>query len=188
MSTSRLQPIDQFLVVMMRLRLGLYKASSLVNQSLTFSSYKHHNTLKFLVGITPPGVISFVSEGWGRRVSDRELMTGSGILDLLEPGDGVMADKGFTITDLLEKRQYALKFPQFRGVQDRFTTEELFQTQEIAQLCIHVERRIGRAKNFHILEGVLPLSIAPVSTKIFQTCCWLTNLNVPLVQDDKSDL
>ncbi|XP_076071975.1 uncharacterized protein LOC143043658 [Mytilus galloprovincialis] len=256
-STSRLQPIEQFLAVMMRLRLGLYvrdvadrfsisvssyssyfttwlnlihaelevinifpprdiitrtmpnsfkdrypstrviidcteifiqKASSLLNQSLTYSSYKHHNTLKFLVGITPSGVISFVSEGWGRRVSDREITIECGILDLLEPGDNVMADKGFTINDLLVKRQCALNIPPFRGIKDQFTTDEVFQTQEIAQLRIHVERSIGRVKNFHILEGVLPLSIAPLSTKIFQTCCWLTNLDVPLVQDDINDL
>ncbi|CAC5415472.1 unnamed protein product [Mytilus coruscus] len=122
------------------------------------------------------------------RVSDRELTSECGILDLLEPGDSVMADKGFTISDLLAKRQCALNIPPFRGIKDQFTTEEVFQTQEIAQLRIHVERSIGRVKNFHILEGVLPLSIAPLSTKIFQTCCWLTNLDVPLVQDDINDL
>lgn len=168
--------------------LFIQKASSLVNQSVTFSNYKHHNTLKFLVGITPAGVISFVSEGWGGKVSDRELTIECGILDLLEPGDSVMADKGFTISDLLEKRHCKLNIPPFRGIKDQFTTEEVFQTQEIAKLRIHVERSIGRVKNFHILEGVLPLTIAPLSTKIFQTCCWLTNLDVPLVQNDKTDV
>lgn len=36
----------------------------------TWSNYKHHNTVKFLVGIAPQGVITLISEGWGGRVSD----------------------------------------------------------------------------------------------------------------------
>ena len=39
----------------------------------TYSNYKHHNTVKFLIGITPQGVISFVLKGWGGRVSDKHL-------------------------------------------------------------------------------------------------------------------
>ena len=157
------------------------RSSSLLNQSVTFSNYKHHTTIKFLIGITPSGVISFVSEGWGGRVSDRQITIESGILDLLEKNDSVMADKGFTIKDLLEKKGCTLNIPPFRGSKAQFTTDEVFETQEIAQLRIHVERNIGRVKNFHIFDGVLPLSLAPLATQLFQVACWLTNLDVPLV-------
>ena len=40
----------------------IQRSTSLINQSLTFSNYKHRTTIKFLLGITPSGVISFVSE------------------------------------------------------------------------------------------------------------------------------
>ena len=159
----------------------IQKSSSLINQSLTFSNYKHHNTLKFLVGITPNGVISFVSDAWGGRVSDGQLTEECGILDLLEPGDSVMADKGFTISNLLKDRKCHLNIPPFRGSNEQFSTEDVYRTQEIAQLRIHVERSIGRIKNFHIFDGTLPLSIAPLASKIFQVCSWLTNLDIPLV-------
>ena len=161
----------------------IQRPSNLTSQSMVFSSYKHHTTVKFLIGITPSGVISFVSNGWLGCTSDKRLTEKSGVLDLLEPGDSVMADKGFPIGDLLEKRGCTLNIPPFRGSANQFSTEEVFKTQEIAQLRIHVERCIGRVKGFHIFDGILPLSLAPLSDKIFQVCCWLTNFDVPLVED-----
>ncbi|XP_062568027.1 uncharacterized protein LOC134233958 [Saccostrea cucullata] len=163
--------------------LFIQRSSNLENQSLTYSNYKHHTTVKFLVGITPSGVISFVSVGWPGKISDRELTMNSGILDLLDENDSVMADKGFTIRDLLEKKKCKLNIPQFRGVSPQFSPDEVFETQEIASLRIHVERSIGRVKNFHILDGVMPLTLKPLITKIFQVICWLTNLDVPLVNN-----
>ncbi|XP_078331887.1 uncharacterized protein LOC144625315 [Crassostrea virginica] len=166
--------------------LFIQSSSSLLNQSLTFSNYKHHATVKFLVGISPSGVITFVSEGWPGKTSDRHLTENCGLLNLLESGDSVMADKGFTIADLLEKQQCFLNIPPFRGSANQFSTDDIYRTQEIAQLRIHVERSIGRVKNFHILEGVVPLSIVPLISKIFQVCCWLTNFDYPLVDGKKS--
>ncbi|XP_061178177.1 uncharacterized protein LOC133186841 [Saccostrea echinata] len=165
--------------------LFIQSSSSLINQSLTFSNYKHHTTVKFLVGISPSGVITFVSDAWPGKTSDRQLTEECGLLQLLEPSDSVMADKGFTIADLLEKRQCSLNIPPFRGTSNQFSTDEVFKTQEIAQLRIHVERSIGRVKNFHVLEGVIPLTMVHFITKIFQVCCWLTNLDYPLVDGKK---
>ena len=53
------------------------RPSNLLARAQTFSNYKHHNTAKVLIGITPQGTISFVSEAWGgahiRQISYREL-------------------------------------------------------------------------------------------------------------------
>lgn len=160
----------------------IQRSSSLVNQNQSFSNYKHHTTLKFLVGITPSGVISFVSEGFGGRVSDRQMIERTCLLDLIEEGDGVMADKGFTIKDMLEKKGCTLNIPPFRSSSNQFTTQEVLNTQEIAKLRIHVERAIGRVKNFHIFDGVLSLSLVPLSSQMFSVCCWITNLDVPLIE------
>ena len=44
--------------------------TNLKARSQLWSNYKHHNTVKFLIGIAPQGVVSFISEGWGGCVSD----------------------------------------------------------------------------------------------------------------------
>ena len=45
--------------------------------------------------ISPDGVITFVSSLYPGSISDKELTRQSGIMDLHEPGDSVMADRGF---------------------------------------------------------------------------------------------
>ena len=67
-----------------------------------FSNYKHHTTLKGLMGIIPGDAIAFISQLYTGSISDREIGVRSGLLDLpFEDNDSVMADKGFTIQDLL---------------------------------------------------------------------------------------
>lgn len=74
--------------------------SSLQLNGELFSSFKHHTTLKGLLGISPGGVITFVRQLYIGSISDREIVRRSGLLDLLfKDKDSVMADKGFTISE-----------------------------------------------------------------------------------------
>ena len=78
----------------------------------TYSDYKHHNTVKFLIGIVPQGVITFISKGWGGRVSDKYLTEHCGILEHLLPGDQVLADHGFTIKEIVALHHAEAKLPR----------------------------------------------------------------------------
>ena len=48
--------------------------------------------MKYLIGITPQGTVSFISNGWCGRTSDKEITEKSGFLLKLTPGDLVLAD------------------------------------------------------------------------------------------------
>ena len=83
-----------------------------------YSSYKSHTTYKGFVRISPNGPITFVRSLFQGSVSDREIIRQSGILNLLEEGAEVMADKGFLIEDLLKKVNAILVVPPFLGKTD----------------------------------------------------------------------
>ena len=86
------------------------RASNVLARTQTWSTYKLHNTLKYLIGITPQGTVSFVSKAWGGRVSDKGITQECGILTKLLPSDEVLADQGFTIYN---QYQAHAKLPAF---------------------------------------------------------------------------
>lgn len=70
------------------------RSSDLTIRAQTWSNYKHNNTIKYLICCTPAGAISYVSDGWGGRASDKLLTLECKFLDFIRPGDVVLADRG----------------------------------------------------------------------------------------------
>ena len=79
--------------------------SFLIAQSALYSHYKSHVTHQALLGIAPSGAVTFISQLYDGSVSDKDIVNRSGFLskELWELNDSVMADRGFTIEDELDK-------------------------------------------------------------------------------------
>ena len=71
-----------------------------------------------------------------------------------------MADRGFTIKDLLKQLKIDLNIPLFLEGKQQLSPQEIERGRKIVSLRIHVERAIGRIKLFSILKGTIPLSMA----------------------------
>ena len=113
--------------------ISIDRPSNLLAGAQTFSNYKHHNIAKVLIGITPQGTISFVSEAREGRTSDKFLTENCGFLKNLLPGDLVLADRGFTVHNI----------PAFTRSKKQLDPVDVEKTRKIANVRIHVERIIG---------------------------------------------
>jgi len=69
------------------------------------------------------------------------------------------ADKGFLIQDILAPLGVRLNVPPLLRSDSQMASEDAILTKKITQLRVHMERPIGRVKNFHILQNVLPATM-----------------------------
>ena len=159
------------------------KPTSLSLQSQLYSDYKSSTTLKGLVGCDPCGSLMFVSELFTGSISDKEITERSGFYDLLRKlktsnfvidGDAVMADKGFTIGNELQKLDLNLNIPPFACSSRQLSPADMQLTQRIARHRVHIERLIARIKSFKIISHKIPASLFKNINKIWTVCCFLT--------------
>ena len=158
------------------------RPSSLRSQSATYSNYKHNNTVKGLLGIAPSGAVSFVSDLYTGRTSDKKAAYDCNLYSLLEAGDSIMADKGFAIEEDLPTG-VTLNIPPFLRGKEVLSAKEELETRQIAAVRIHVERAISRIKTFRILSSVFPLCMAPDLNKVWVICSYLTNFLPSLLEE-----
>ncbi|XP_040069510.1 uncharacterized protein LOC120842447 [Ixodes scapularis] len=129
-----------------------HRPRNLLRRGKMFSFYKSHNTVKVLHAVAPNGFIMFVSKAYGVRASDPYMTANSGLLHHLDYGDEVLADRGFTIADILPIG-VELALPSFtKGKQ--LAARDAVVSRGLAKLRIHVERSIRRMKCFRILKYV----------------------------------
>lgn len=164
--------------------LMVQRAANLDARKRTFSNYKHHDTVKFLVGLSPNLAVNYVSKAWGGRSSDKHITLHSdSLLDGLSSGQTVMADRGFNISGDLKKKGVKLLMPEFKG-RDRpqISKQEATRSENISKARIHVERIIQRIKCFYHLERVIRLNMQDLVEQIFTVCAYLTNFQLPIIR------
>jgi len=142
-----------------------------------------------MIAVSPTGSIVFISKAWGGRVSDKQITQECGFLDLIDPGDVILADRGFNIADDLAIRGAKLEIPSFTRGKAQLSQQEVEKSRQLARVRIHVERVIGQLrKKYKILQGTLPITLVkrPIDTiptidKILIVTSALTNLCDPIL-------
>jgi len=152
-------------------------------QYLTYSNYKGHNTLKFLVGIAPNSAITFLSPLYCGRVSDKALTLHCGFLDIVEPYDEIMADKGFNISRECAERNIYLRVPPGKRGASQMAPADLSHTKIVANVRILVEQIIRRMKTFRYIKYEMPISALKTADQALRVIAGLCNLDYPMYQD-----
>ena len=157
------------------------KPSAPLAQQATFSTYKNRNTAKILVGVTPGGMVSYVSPAYGGSTSDRQIVERSDLPQRCDPGDIVLADKGFKVQDLFAPYDITVNHPTFFDKKNRLSGDLVMKDRKIASKRVHVERVIGQAKTYQILKKPLTATETKLATQISTVCFTLTNFKTCIV-------
>ena len=114
-----------------------------------YSHYKGCETIKLLIGVAPCGYISYISDAYGGRASDKAIFNQSCIMEKLEATrDAIMVHKGFPIQFECLNNFIKLIIPPklVKKKKTQFSCQETEYTNDIAKARIHIERTIQRFK------------------------------------------
>ena len=116
-------------------------------------------------------------------ISDREIVYRSNIIKLLEAWDLVLADRGFTIQDILETKKAFMNIWPFLKDRKCLTSSDEIKTKVIAKQRIYVQHAIGRLTKGRLLQHVFPLSMRGMISEIVFVCGCSTLFQKPRVLD-----
>ena len=148
-----------------------------------YSIYKNHVTYKGLIGVAPSGAVTFVSQLYDGSISDKDIVKKSGWLEprLWNKNDTVMADRGFTVSDLRKDIGVGLNIPSILGGRSQLSHDEVVESQTIASVRIHVERAIQRVKKIKQIRNGIRLVMHGTINQIWTVACMLSNFIPPLI-------
>ena len=81
-----------------------------------------------------------------------------------------MANRGFTVKDVLKDIGIELNIPPFMEERAQLPVKEVQEGRKIASVRIHMERAINRMKNFAILQGTFPISMSRIINQVVCVC------------------
>lgn len=150
-------------------------------QQSTFSTYKNKSTIKTVVYASPAGLTTYVSPAYGGSTSDRQVIERSNLVNMCDPGDSIMADKGFDIQDILAAYRILLNIPHFFKKRNQLSGQTIIEDKKISSKRVNIERVIGLAKTYKILRGPLRNSEIKLADEIIFICFMLSNFRKPIV-------
>lgn len=134
--------------------------------------------------MAPNCAITFLSKCYGGRASVSHITNNTGFLNLLSPGDVVLGDKGFLT---IKAQDVITVLPPRAKKNTQFTVEEMEKTRQIGSVRVHVERLIGKLKNFRILRNRIETNLLPHINKIVHVCAVLVNLSPSILKSNEEE-
>lgn len=124
------------------------------------------------------GVPTFVSPGFSGKASDRFTVEHSGLLNKPKAGQHILTDRGFTVQELLAKKQAFLTISLFLCSTGKLSGEEAVEVRKIASVRVGVENAITRLKDYVIFKTTQTnLVNKRILDDIAITTCALCNYN-----------
>ena len=156
-------------------------------QKVTFSSYKHRNTAKFLGGLATYGALAWISVAYPGSISDKEISEVSGFLKLVFALQMIIADKGFDgVRSMVQAMKAFFNMPtKKRNKIDQLSEEDNRKTAGIANSRIHIERYFAALKHFRYLDKIRNKQY-DLANSALQAAVFITNLNNPPFRGAKS--
>ena len=120
-------------------------------------------------------------------MSDVHITENCGIFENLQPGDTILADKGFNIHDSTGMYCAKVKLPPFTKGKKQLSKKEVDVSRRLSRVRIHVERVIWGCKAE--VHSTLPIKFIMCSEteesspidKVVTICCVLCNCSKSVV-------
>ncbi|XP_078491081.1 uncharacterized protein LOC144747146 [Ciona intestinalis] len=179
------KPFSSTRIILDATEIPIEKPSHVLSQRVTFSNYKNRNTLKTMIGISPNGLVTFVSPSYGGSCSDRQIIENSELYvkssEFFGAGESIMADRGILVQDLFASANVKVNIPTMLRGKHQLGPDDVVRDRRIASQRIHVERVIGLAKTYKIITVPLPYQLIPLGSKLVFICFMLCNFRTSIV-------
>ena len=158
-----------------------------------YSHLRELSAVKILVGLSPSGLITFLSKSYGNQATCEKILGESDLIHgkLLEPfKDAVITDKGLCIENCCEVNNINIhSFKHFNYSLKRLKiTSDAKCHAEIARAQATRERVLKRMEKFKILSGKLAWYLVPHLDDICTVVSGLVNLNSSIISNGSSSV
>nr|XP_023029656.1 uncharacterized protein LOC111517677 [Leptinotarsa decemlineata] len=168
-------------VVLDSIEVAVLRLKCLNCRDVTDSHYKSKHTMKFLIGITPSGVITFVSSAYRGHISEKDIFHNEELIKKLEAYDAIMVGEDLLIEKECEQHFVEVFQPPILRNRNQLSKDEEELAARIAKARVYVDMAVEGIKNFAILNEQIDCYTVPYIDDIMTVVAVLVNLTLPII-------